>query len=277
MQQFLDASGLNLYHQQVKEIFDSSIIALQNGDIGIAGAIGTLVNDIDTGYSRTRDKLDILIDEATLLRLTSSHNNIFVGEESTLSITAISKNSATSIVIKNGSGDVIASGSGISLVGSTTVTPGSEGILGFTATAVVNGKSLTAKVYVNCVGKVYYGSGSVYTDDSTYASERTTPQGVYNVTVSNNGDYIYIVVPSSMTIAKVSMNGVNIPMNVTDVTIGGISYKAYQSKNQYIAGTYEVIVDSQNGGVLNVADINTSDDVMTFGDKQYKLIPVVEE
>jgi hypothetical protein len=277
MQQFLDASGLNLYHQQVKEIFDSSIIALQNGDIGIAGAIGTLVNDIDTGYSRTRDKLDILIDEATLLRLTSSHNNIFVGEESTLSITAISKNSATSIVIKNGSGDVIASGSGISLVGSTTVTPGSEGILGFTATAVVNGKSLNAKVYVNCVGKVYYGSGSVYTDASTYASERTTPQGVYNVTVNNNGDYIYIVVPSSMTIAKVSMNGVNIPMNVTDVTIGGISYKAYQSKNQYIAGTYEVIVDSQNGGVLNVADINTSDDVMTFGDKQYKLIPVVEE
>lgn len=274
--QFLDASGLNEYHVQTKALIDASINALQNGDIGLAAAIGTLAKDVNIP-SMANDALNIIIDDSVLLKLTTSLTNAFVGESSAISITATSKNSASSIVIKNGSGETIASGSGNSLVGSTTITPGSEGILGFTATAVVNGKSLTVKTYINCVAKVYYGAGSVYTDASAYASARTSPQGVYNITVDSDGDYIYIVVPSSMTIAKVSMNGVKIPMNVTDVTIGGISYKSYQSKNQYIAGTYEVIVDSQNGGILNSADINTSDDVMTFGNKQYKLIPVVEE
>lgn len=240
--QFLDASGLNNYHTQVKAIIDSSIVALQNGDIGLAGAIGTLAKDAELP-SLVYDKLNILIDDSVLLKLTASPTTIFVGDSSTLSITATSKKSASSIVIKNGSGTTIASGTGTSLVGSTTVTPGSEGILGFTATAVVNGTTLSAKTYVNCVAKIYYGSGSAYTDATSVASARLNPKGKYTVNVATTGKYIYFVVPSSMTVANVSMNGVTIPMDVTNVNINGIAYKVYQSKNQYLAGTYEIIVD----------------------------------
>lgn len=273
--QFLDASGLNEYHIKNKAIIDSSIIALQNGDIGISSAIGVLANDLDNGYPRTKDKLDILIDGATLLRLTSSVNNIFVGEESTFNLTAVSKNSTSSIIIKNGSDETIASGSGNSLVGSTTVTPGSEGILGFTANAVVNGKTLITKTYVNCVAKIYYGAGSVYTDVSTYATERTSPKGIYGITVNNDGEYIYIVVPSSMSIANVSMGGVNIPMNETDASIGNISYRVYQSKNQYLTGSYEIVVNSQDG-VLNYSSVDINNDTLVCGNKTYKLIQVTD-
>ena len=102
MQHFLDASGLNTYHTQVKAIIDSSIVALQNGDIGLAGAIETLAKDAELP-SLVYDKLNILIDDSVLLKLTASPTILFVGDSSTLSITATSKNSASSIVIKNGS------------------------------------------------------------------------------------------------------------------------------------------------------------------------------
>lgn len=246
MQQFLDASGLNEYHVKTKAIIDASITALQNGDIGLAAAIGTLAKDANIPSSAT-DALNILIDDSVLLKLTTSLTNILVGESSNISVTATSKNRASSIIIKNRSGETIASGSGNSLVGSTTVTPGSEGILGFTATAVVNGKTLNAKVYVNCVGKIYYGAGSIYTDVSTYASAKPTPVGKYNITVDTDGEYIFFVIPSSMTIAKVSMGGIEIPMETSSTTIGGISYSVYKSKNQYISGTHQVVVESSFG------------------------------
>lgn len=100
---------------------------------------------------------------------------------------------------------------------------------------------------------------------------------IYNAVKSGeakSGDY-----PSSMTIAKVSMGGIEIPMETSSTTIGGISYSVYKSKNQYIAGTHQVVVESSFGGGSGGAgiNINTSDDTMIFGDKQYKLIPVVEE
>ena len=239
--EFLDASGLNQYHTGVKAIIDSSIVALQNSDIGLAGAIETLAKDAELP-ALVYDKLNILIENSALLKLTVSPTTIFVGDSSTLNVTATTKNNATSIIIKNGSGSTIASGSGTSLVGSTTVTPGSEGILGFTATAVVNGTTLSAKTYVNCVAKIYYGSGNSYTDATNVASVRLNPKGKYTINVAN-GKYIFLVVPSSMAVTNVLMNGVTIPMNVTSVTKGGISYKSYQSKNQYISGTYEIVVN----------------------------------
>lgn len=239
--EFLDASGLNQYHTTVKAIIDSSIVALQNSDIGLAGAVETLAKDAELP-ALAYDKLNILIDNSALLKLTVSPTTIFVGDSSTLNVTSTTKNNATSIIIKNGSGSTIASGSGTSLVGSTTVTPGSEGILGFTATAVVNGTTLSAKTYVNCVAKIYYGSGNSYTDATNVASVRLNPKGKYTINVAN-GKYIFLVVPSSMAVTNVLMNGVTIPMNVTSVAKGGISYKSYQSKNQYISGTYEIVVN----------------------------------
>ena len=62
MQQFLDASGLNEYHVKTKAIIDASITALQNGDIGLAAAIGTLAQDANIPSS-AKDALNIIIDD----------------------------------------------------------------------------------------------------------------------------------------------------------------------------------------------------------------------
>ena len=46
-----------------------------------------------------------------------------------------------------------------------------------------------------------------------------------------------------MTIAKVLMNGLSMPMQATSVQKDGQSYTAYQSVNRYDIGTYNLDVE----------------------------------
>ena len=88
---------------------------------------------------------------------------------------------------------------------------------------------------------IYYGAGVAYTDATTKASARTTPAGTYNVTVASNGQYVWFVVPATMTISKATKGGFDFPLEAPqNITIEGIAYKAYRSSNTYDAGT-EVI------------------------------------
>jgi hypothetical protein len=272
MKQYLDANGLNRYHtsfkddidasynglkysvdssfgqmsQRVEDGFDtvdSSIADLILSDIGLANAIETLVNERDRKYESLSDKIDNLTENSLLVSLSVSPTTIFVGDSSTLVFSAKSKDSASSIIITDDNGTQIASGSGTSLVGSTTVTPSSEGVLGYSVTAVVNGTTLSAKSYVNCVRPIYYGSGTNYTDATIVAGAKQVPNGKYTISVNSANNYIYFVVPSSMTIAKVLMNGLSMPMQATSVQKDGQSYTAYQSVNGYDVGTYNLDVE----------------------------------
>ena len=115
--------------------------------------------------------------------------------------------------------------------------------IGYSVTAVVNGTTLSAKSYVNCVRPIYYGSGTNYTDATIVAGAKQVPNGKYTISVNSANNYIYFVVPSSMTIAKVLMNGLSMPMQATSVQKDGQSYTAYQSVNGYDVGTYNLDVE----------------------------------
>ena len=272
MKKYLDANGLNIYHKLFKDNIDasynglkysvdssfgqmsqrveygfdsvdSSIADLILSDIGLANAIETLVNERDRKYESLSDKIDNLTENSLLVSLSVSPTTIFVGDSSTLVFSAKSKDSASSMIITDDNGNQIASGSGTSLVGSTTVTPSSEGVLGYSVTAVVNGTTLSAKSYVNCVRPIYYGSGTNYTDATIVAGSKQTPNGKYTISVNSANNYIYFVVPSSMTIAKVLMNGLSMPMQSTSVQKDGQSYTSYQSVNGYDVGTYNLDVE----------------------------------
>ena len=178
-----------------------------------------------------------------LVSLSISPNIIFVGDSSTLVISAKLKDNASSIIITDENETQIASGSGTSLVGTTTVTPSSEGVLEYSVTAVVNGKTLSAKSHVYCVRPIYYGSGTDYTDATLVDSAKRKPKGKYTIYVNSANDYIYFVVPSSMSITNVSMNGLSMPMQETSVHKYGQLYTAYQSVNGYDVGTYNLDVE----------------------------------
>ena len=91
-------------------------------------------------------------------------------------------------------------------------------------------------------GKIYYGSGETYLD-ATSVYESDTPQGVYNIGVQSDGEYIFFLFPVSMQdISDITMNGYSVPKSERIVQMNGSAYVSYQSTNRYRTGLYKLIV-----------------------------------
>ena len=116
--------------------------------------------------------------------------------------------------------------------------------LTYTAKAVIGDVEKTASVSISVVNPMYVGAGAAYADvvnDSHKQSARTSASGTYNVTVASNGQYVFFVVPSSMTINKVTLSGFDFPLLAADTTSKS-GYKIYKSTNTYKAGTLTLVV-----------------------------------
>lgn len=116
--------------------------------------------------------------------------------------------------------------------------------LTYTAKAVIGDVTKTASVSISVVNPMYVGAGAAYADvvvAGCKQSARTSASGTYNVTVTSNGQYVFFVVPSSMTINKVTLSGFDFPLLAADTTSKS-GYKIYKSANTYKAGTLTLVV-----------------------------------
>lgn len=116
--------------------------------------------------------------------------------------------------------------------------------LTYTAKAVIGDVTKTASVSISVVNPMYVGAGAAYADvvvAGCKQSARTSASGTYNVTVASNGQYVFFVVPSSMTINKVTLSGFDFPLLAADTTSKS-GYKIYKSANTYKAGTLTLVV-----------------------------------
>lgn len=109
---------------------------------------------------------------------------------------------------------------------------------------VENTVSGSASTSVMFVGAMFVGAmaeaeaANVEKNLLTEQSVRRNPAGSYSVTATETS-YLWIVVPSEMTVSKVTLNGFDNPMEGV-VEIDG--YKYYRSSNQMVAGTYTFVV-----------------------------------
>lgn len=116
--------------------------------------------------------------------------------------------------------------------------------LTYSAKAVIGDVEKTASVSISVVNPMYVGAGAAYADvvvEGCKQSARTSASGTYNVTVASNGQYVFFVVPSSMTINKVTLSGFDFPLLAADTTSKS-GYKIYKSANTYKAGTLTLVV-----------------------------------
>jgi hypothetical protein len=206
----------------------------------------TLEGDCTDETSRNlQAQIDAIVSDKATVSLAASVNVFIVGER-TFTLTASTNTNAENITIKQGS-TVIKTGSGKTLAQSVTVNQATAGNIVYTAEftfAGGNKRTTTATVYL--VNTVYVGSGTVYTDvitDAHAVSARRSPAGTYNVTVEQNGQYVFFVVPATMSITKATLSGFDFPLDapVTE-TIDGVSYKVYRSSNTNDAGTYQIVI-----------------------------------
>ena len=192
-----------------------------------------------------QDQIDAIIADKSIVSLSASATTFIVGERM-FTLTANTNTSAESIVIKQGS-NVIATGSGKTLAREVRVGQTTSGSIDYTAEfTFVGGNKKTTNVTVYFVNKIYVGGGAVYTDvtiDSHAVSARRSPAGTYNVTVAQNGQYVFFVIPATMSITKATLSGFDFPLDApVSVTVESVAYKSYRSSNTNDAGTYQIVI-----------------------------------
>lgn len=181
------------------------------------------------------------------LSRTSGNSLYFVGDTFTIKATATCSVSANTITIKCGNSTIASIQNAKTAMGSQTIDPtfsSAPTTINFTAEAVIGSVKKTASFSVGLVNPMYVGAGAAYTDvvkDNHKQSARTSASGTYNVTVASNGQYVFFVVPSSMTINKVTLSGFDFPLLAADTTSKS-GYKIYKSANTYKAGTLTLVV-----------------------------------
>lgn len=176
------------------------------------------------------------------IAFTADKKVINVGEQANVSLSFASELEATSITIKRGS-YVLATGTGRTLQTTSSENPTESGTITYQVEAVINGVMRTKEVTVTKEYPVMYGAGASASDISAKATPRQTPVGRYPVTVSEDGQHIFVLVPVSMSVAYVTLGGLELPMDApTGTTIGSASYLVYRSSNTYVAGSYNINV-----------------------------------
>lgn len=187
-------------------------------------------------------------DKATFsLSRTSGNSLYFVGDTFTIKATATCSVSANTIIIKCGNSTIASIQNAKTAIGSQAIDPTSSSTpttINFTAEAVIGSVKKTASFSVGLVNPMYVGAGAAYTDvvkDSHKQSARTSASGTYNVTVASSGQHVFFVVPSSMTINKVTLSGFDFPLDAADTTSKS-GYKIYKSSNTYKAGAISLVV-----------------------------------
>lgn len=201
-------------------------------------------------YQGLQDQIDAIVSNKATISLSASATTFIVGER-TFTLTASTDTSAESIIIKQGS-NIIATGSGKTLVQEVRVEQTTAGNIEYTAEfTFAGGNKKPTDVTIYFVNEIYVGSGAVYTDvttDSYAVSARRSPAGTYNVTVAQNGQYVFFIIPATMSITKATLNGFGFPLDApVSVTVESgtgesVAYKSYRSSNTNDAGTYQIVV-----------------------------------
>ena len=206
------------------------------------GIITAVVNDLQSQISA------IQAEKATFtVKRTSGSAVYFVGAAIDAYIQADCSIVADSITISQGGTEKNSATSAKQCIYHETKAAGATTApttLTYTAKAVIGSVEKTASVNISVVNPMYVGAGAAYADvvvEGCKQTARTSASGTFNVTVASDGQYVFFVVPSSMTINKVTLSGFDFPLNAADTTSKS-GYKIYKSANTYKAGTLTLVV-----------------------------------
>lgn len=113
--------------------------------------------------------------------------------------------------------------------------------------AKIMGVEYTAQHIITHYNSFWLGAGTVASDimDESHVIPITNGmRGAYDVTVADD-EHIIIVVGDSLKegFIRADMNGFEIPMVESSVTVDGVDYKVFTSVNTYNAGTYNIDIN----------------------------------
>lgn len=104
----------------------------------------------------------------------------------------------------------------------------------------------SAEAYITFINAMYFGFAhsdsmlNVNMYDLTKQSLKTNPSGTYTLVNPGIG-FMWLCVPNSMTINRVTMSGFDVPI---EQQFDGVpeGYKCYRSSNELVSGTYNIVI-----------------------------------
>lgn len=119
----------------------------------------------------------------------------------------------------------------------------------FTVKVTKGGKTVQGTTTATFVAPMYFGfaaaadaAGLVLTDLIKQAI-KTSPAGTYALNNATAGHYLWLCVPNSMTIKKVTSGGFDVPMEAAQSSTTAVdTYKCYRSSSPINQGTMNIVV-----------------------------------
>lgn len=228
----------NLY-LAIASIVQGGVALMQSfGDSEVYGISQKVLTE---KFDDIQDQINRLHPGSIGIQITVSPNIIYQGTHAVVTIVArmINNQIADTITITDGN-EIYTEHNVVIVEHEFTI----EQTTNIVAEALQTGFTYENSVYVNAVNPIYVGSAADYTTiyaDGYKQSIRLTPAGTYNITVPENGDKVYFIVPSNMTINRATMSGFEFSLDApqTDLIEG---YKVYTSSNTYDAGNLTIII-----------------------------------
>lgn len=152
----------------------------------------------------------------------------------------------TSLTVKQGSNSIY---SGTTNPGSQKVSVNTKGSTKYDLSATADGLTVTGSASVNMVLPMYFGFAAATSASALNITSlgkqaiKTSPGGTYTLTNGTEGHYMWLCVPDTMTINKVTLNGFDVPMEAAQsgsTSLGG--YKCYRSSNALQAQAFTIVV-----------------------------------
>ena len=129
-----------------------------------------------------------------------------------------------------------------------TLTIENNGVSTIRAVGVIFGKTIIKETQVTKAIPFFMGSGQNYQEVLVPECVKEligTLEGNYDVTVKNNNEYIFIVIPISHRdeFRRADMNGLGLKVEIPMESVEYTDYVVYKSLNVYKAGTYNIDID----------------------------------
>lgn len=120
----------------------------------------------------------------------------------------------------------------------------------YTVKATYQGKQVTGSAKATFVAPMYFGfaaaenvAGGLEITSFGKQAIKTSPNGTYTLNNSTKGHYMWLCVPNSMTINKVTSSGFDVPMLASEAGSTSVdSYKCYRSASAIDAGDVTIVV-----------------------------------
>ena len=151
------------------------IASRKEGGVALSGEFGesTLIGIHQKKLSETFTDIRSQLNTVLQVNFSAEPYIVYTGTSS-IYLVATTDIEASEIEIRDNNA-VIAEGAGHGLSCTKSINPSQSGDISFYASFVINGMYKTVKTTVSVVDRIYYGSGTMYTDATTSPTPRITP------------------------------------------------------------------------------------------------------